>query len=286
MTDRETDDNAPLIVANIPLPKDLKIRYHETAKNDMKPETKRDYRNRLRNLIINLEEDSEETKAYFDEGTRLVSMNELSDPTKYYFNNKKIQRDFKYTGMHDQFILHLFTKIKFKPNGKLKSHVDMQKYKDAILWGANTANEALPSQVHTTLESFLNGYKKELQVAKKEGNLDESSADPIPFVLYKLILKWASESNSIFVWFWTLTQWNMVGRCANVEPLRFANFSLGSDSIVGKYDDSKAVKDAERLAEKNIYANPYNWMMCFWTDWEFMCHWRKINLQTRIQAYF
>ena len=47
-----------------------------------------------------------------------------------------------------------------------------------------------------------------------------------------------------------------MARCASIDPLHFSNFSLGVDSIVMKYNDSKADKNAERLAEKNIYAVP------------------------------
>lgn len=41
-----------------------------------------------------------------------------------------------------------------------------------------------------------------------------------------------------------------MARCASVDPLGFHNFSLGQDSLIVKYDDSKADKDGERLSEK------------------------------------
>jgi hypothetical protein len=48
-------------------------------------------------------------------------------------------------------------------------------------------------------------------------------------------------------------------------PLRLDNFRLGTDSIIGKYDESKADKAAERLSEKNLYSNPTNFKWCWWT---------------------
>ena len=268
VSDRITDDHAPLLGSNLSIPEDLKKRFHETTKFDVKPATKRNYRNRLRTMILRLLSDSAETKAYYLVGTRLVSDDDLADETKYYFNEEKFRRDFIYSGMNDKFILQLFTILKYKKDekdGELNSLVHLRKFKDAVVWGAKIAEEALPSKLHRTLEGFLKGYDKELTNAKKAGKVVEQSADPIPFVLYKLILQWALESSNIFVWFWTLTQWNMMARCANIDPLRFDNFSLGADSIIGNYDDLKAVNNAQRLSEKNIYANPYNWMMCFWT---------------------
>lgn len=32
-----------------------------------------------------------------------------------------------------------------------------------------------------------------------------------------------------------------------------------------KYNDSKADKNADRLSEKNLYANPHDWKLCSWT---------------------
>ena len=68
-----------------------------------------------------------------------------------------------------------------------------------------------------------------------------------------------------FVWFWTLTQWNFVACCCNIDPLKLENFRLDVDSLIGKYFDNKNNKQVEQLAETNIYAKPFEWMYCFWT---------------------
>ena len=46
-----------------------------------------------------------------------------------------------------------------------------------------------------------------------------------------------------------------MARGSNIDPLTVHNFTLGTDSIICKYDDSKCDKSAERLAMKNVYAN-------------------------------
>ena len=48
----------------------------------------------------------------------------------------------------------------------------------------------------------------------------------------------------------------------SIDPLGFHNFSVGMDSVKCKYDDSKADKKGERVSPKNIYANPFNPMVC------------------------
>jgi len=152
-----------------------------------------------------------------------------------------------------------------KENGKVKSLQDIRKYKDAILWGAKVAQQRLPTSFYKEIDGHIASYKKVYIKAKKVGDVDEKEADPIPLTLYQSILKWAVEANNIFVWFWTLSQWNCMARSASIDPLAFHNFETGQDSFICKYDDQKADKSGERLSEKNIYANPFEWTQCFWT---------------------
>jgi hypothetical protein len=69
------------------------------------------------------------------------------------------------------------------------------------------------------------------------------------------LLHWAVAENNVFVWFWTLAQWNFMVQSASIGPLSFANFRTGTDSIIVKYDNSKMDKAGEQLSEKNLYAN-------------------------------
>ena len=114
------------------------------------------------------------------------------------------------------------------------------------------AGESVPTSFHKEVEHFLKAYKRLEAKERKDGNVDEMSADPIPFSLYLLILEWAISSNNIFVWYWSLCQWNNMPRMANIDPLAFYNYTVGSDSIKCKYDDAKADKEGEKLTEKSF----------------------------------
>jgi hypothetical protein len=116
------------------------------------------------------------------------------------------------------------------------------------------------------MDKYLASYKKQIIKAKKKGEVDESESNPIPLQLYQLTLVWAIESNNMFVWFWTVSQWACMARCASIDPLGFHNFRVSAqDSLGCKYDDQKADKSVESLSEKNIYANPFEWTQCLWT---------------------
>ena len=62
--------------------------------------------------------------------------------------------------------------------------------------------------LYEEMDKYLASYKKLVISAKKKGAVDETSADPITVTLYHAILGWAIEANNVFVWFWTLSQWN------------------------------------------------------------------------------
>ena len=56
-----------------------------------------------------------------------------------------------------------------------------------------------------------------------------------------------------------------MARSANIGPLKLHNFKLGIDLIIVKFDDSKADKQAQRLALKNVYAHPFDFRLCYFT---------------------
>jgi hypothetical protein len=264
--DRNTNDSIPIIGASLSVPSDLKDKYNETTSHDMGNDCRNDYRCRINRIIKYWEK---ECSDYYQVGVTDVNNADQNDITKYYFKGK-YKEDIVYEGLNSNFVLYFLVNTKKKDGGKLKSWDDLRKYKDAIMWGAKTQEKQLPRTFYTTFDSFLKGYKKEFTAAKKKGNVDDHTSDPIPFTLYLLVLQWALDSNNILVWFWTLSQWNCMARSASIDPLHFGNFKLGLDSIIVKYDDSKADKNAERLAEKNIFANPNDWRLCYWTG---LCVW-------------
>ena len=55
-----------------------------------------------------------------------------------------------------------------------------------------------------------------------------------------------------------------MARSASVDPLRLDNIRCGLDSIIVKYDDSKADKAGERSSEKNVFSNPFKCSMDWW----------------------
>mmetsp|Transcript_12665 Transcript_12665/g.23742 ORF Transcript_12665/g.23742 Transcript_12665/m.23742 type:complete len:121 (-) Transcript_12665:1019-1381(-) len=65
-----------------------------------------------------------------------------------------------------------------------------------------------------------------------------------------------------FMWLFSILQWSCLSRCQNIDDLTFRNFSLGSDSIIIKFDATKMDKVGEKCSPKNCYANPVDHVLC------------------------
>jgi hypothetical protein len=90
------------------------------------------------------------------------------------------------------------------------------------------------------------------------GELDEDNGDPIPWGLFVQICHWSLLSGNLFVWVFSVMQWNCLGQSISIDPLGFHNFCPGVDSIIIEYDSSKSDQEGQKVTLKNCYANPFD----------------------------
>ena len=263
---RDTNDAVAILGENLDMGDDFQQNYNESLKHGLSDKNRRDYRCRIVRVCKYWKDHCPE---YYAIGVKKVTNRDLNDESKFYY--KRYKYDFVYSGMNVKYLLLYMMSNQKKATGKFKSNQDMRKYKDAVLWGAMIARERLSTQFYEEMDKYLLSYKKQFIKAKKDGDVDETAADPIPLTLYQEMLRWAIEENNIFVWHWTLQQWGCIARSASIDPLAFHNYRIGPDSIICKYDDSKADKTGEKLAEKNLYANPFEYTQCSWTGLGIYC---------------
>ena len=261
--DRNVDDTTKIIGEDIAIDDVHTQDINETEQSSMEDRTRKEYRNRIGRVCKWTETGYPE---YYELGTRILDEDEKKDIVKFHHTN---DRDLIYSGINVQVIKAYLSEKKKKKVAAdgtvtLSSVSDIKKYDDAIKWGAGRAGELLPSSYYREMREFIEAYKKEHKVAKKEGRTDEQEADPITSTLFMLILKWAIEEGNIFVWVFSHSMWHLMSRSISVDCLSFHNIKTGcSDSIKFKYDETKADKTGEFVQEKNCYANPLNPTLCF-----------------------
>ena len=94
--------------------------------------------------------------------------------------------------------------------------------------------------------------------------MDEQDADPINFSFYECICQ-CSIAMGDFFWVCTVTMWNCLSRCINIDDLQFHNITMATDSGVIEFDCTKMDGKGEKTTPKNIYANPNNQNTCVFT---------------------
>ena len=210
----------------------------------------------------------EEYPFYYKKVVRELTDEEKADKKRFHTGT----HDFKYRGLNVDVTKAFLSKKKYKENkftadGKPihYSYSHIRKYHDAILFGSHRAKVPLPEIYEIEMTGYLDSAKKEKTGAKKRGELDEKEADPISFELYRLLCKLAIKSGNIFLWAFTVMQWSCMARSISIDDLTFGRISLGTDSLIVEYVDSKADQKGERTSPKNCYANPFEYQVCIFT---------------------
>jgi hypothetical protein len=98
----------------------------------------KDYRRRIKFMIAWI---ATEYPEYYERGTVQVTVQQKGDPSVHFFD---CERDFIFSGMNVEVIKAFLSVHKTKANGKHCSQVNLQKYHDAIQFGAEEGRQALP----------------------------------------------------------------------------------------------------------------------------------------------
>ena len=145
---------------------------------------------------------------------------------------------------------------------RVMSYDHIRKYHDALLFGAQERGTCMSMKYNVEMKKYLQHYKKEVAANKKLGKVDEYDSDPFSFTLVRILCTWFLGSGDIFSWVFLLMQWNCMARSINIDCVGFSNMRRGTDSLVIKYDDTKADKAGENCHNKNLYANPKDPVVC------------------------
>jgi hypothetical protein len=142
------------------------------------------------------------------------------------------------------------------------SYTHMHKIHDAILFGARTVKQILSSTYYSEMDSLLASFKKEVADARSHVNMDEKKVDHISFSLFRMIRNWAVERGDIFVWVWTILQWNLMARSISIDSLALHNIGVSEDHFVIRHDSTKSDKEEDKIHNKTVNCNPLDHNLC------------------------
>jgi len=223
------------------------IRITESHKIDQK--TRNDYCNRLDKMIIWIESQVTQRTIQISESlVRELSNQEKGDKGNYHNSIK----DLNYEILPVEIVKAYISSNKFKPTSTVDKPEQygfdhLRKNHDAVLYGASRVKKILPMGYKEEMKIFLDSLEKERTAARKRGELSEEEADPISFPLYRTICNYAVSVKDSFLWAFSVLIWSCMARPINIDDLSLTNISLGVDSVIIKFSDTKKtrqVKDA------------------------------------------
>ena len=209
MTDDDDKNSEQLVPSKLVPNEEYSSNVAKILREKIAIKTQKEYRQRLKHLYTFWE--TKEPK-YYDVAVRALTEDELNDCTKFWHMNK---HDLVYKNLNIEMVLaFLGQKGEKGDGGGVMSHTHIQKYKDAIIYGPTEAGalDDIPTTYFSKIKNFLASFKKVTVQAKKDGKLDEKKADPIPWGLLVLILKWAITEKNIYLWVFGLGE-TQVRRC-------------------------------------------------------------------------
>ena len=121
-----TDNTVAILCDNLEISNDFAAETCETEKRKMLDKNRRDYRNRIKEII---EFWKEEKPDYHLVGVRALTDEEVNDPEFFAHNNTE---DIIYQGLNAKFVKAFLVFKKRKPNGTLCS-CNLRKFKDALV---------------------------------------------------------------------------------------------------------------------------------------------------------
>ena len=148
----------------------------------------------------------------------------------------------------------------------MKSNDSRKKVWDALVSGQKLDGGSFNITLSNAEEGIMKSLKVTTAEAKGQNQLDEQEADPIPLPLLRFMCKkCAIVSGNAFLWVMALLQWNCIARSQNIDDLTFRMFSLGIDSIILEYNQTKTNKKGEKCSPQNCYTNPFDVVTCLFT---------------------
>ncbi len=250
----------------------------------LKPKTIRGYNNKLMAIISFLEKKADENDQIITNGTIddlvvPIDLSTVDDKAAYQMSARPLRyrdKDINYINLQKKMVElffadpHYFQKC--DKNGDLKINSDgkpmvcgfdhRRKHCCSLKYGRKLANGFFDADLATDIITGLKVANAEL---KHKGQVEENEADEMPPALFEFMCECAMKEGNALWWAMSLFQWSLMARVQNIDNLVFRSFTMGSDTIRAKFNQTKMNQTGSKTTSKHCYANPFNVIRCLFT---------------------
>jgi hypothetical protein len=128
----------------------------------------------------------------------------------------------------------------------------------SLKYGQKLANGLFNSKLTNLMADIIMGLKVANAELKHKGQVEENKADQIPPSLFEFMSKCVMNEGNALWWGMSVLQWSLMARVQNIDNLVFRSFSMGSDRINVKFNQTKMNQTGSKTTSKHCYANPFN----------------------------
>lgn len=115
------------------------------------------------------------------------------------------------------------------------------------------------------MPDIITGLKVANAELKHKRQVEENEADEMPPALFEFMCECAMKEGNALWWAMSLFQWSLMARVQNIDNLVFRSFTMGSDTIRAKFNQTEMNQTGSKTTSKHCYANPFNVIRCLFT---------------------
>ena len=254
----------------------------------LKPKTIRGYNNKLHAIISFLEKKASENNQFITNGTIddlvvHIDLTTVDDKAAYQMSVRPLryrEKDINYINLQKKMVElffadpHYFTKC--DKNGDVRLNNDgkpmvcgfdhRRKHCCSLKYGRKLANGLFNIELANSMADIITGLKVANAELKHKGQVEENEADEMPSALFEFMCECAMHDGNALWWAMSVLQWSLMARVQNIDDLVFRSFTMGSDTIRAKFNQTKMNQTGSKTTSKHCYANPFNVTRCLFTS--------------------
>ena len=96
-------------------------------------------------------------------------------------------------------------------------------------------------ELANSMADIITGLKDANAELKHKGQVEENEADEMPSALFEFMCECAMHDGNALWWAMSVLQWSLMARVQNIDDLVFRSFTMGSDTIRAKFNQTKTL---------------------------------------------
>jgi hypothetical protein len=128
----------------------------------------------------------------------------------------------------------------------------------SLKYGRKLAKGLFKNELANSMADIVTGLTVANAELKHEGQVKENEADKMPPALFEFMCECTMHDENALRWAMSVLQWSLMVHVQTIDDLVFRSFTMGSETIHAKFNQTKMTQTGSKTTSKHCYANPFN----------------------------